>query len=298
MTRHQRNATANTVYTYHERRKDARQSGYGSLTERLGKDSVKGFDCCCLTLQPCIDPVVTPEGCLFDRAAFLEYIINTKRDNQRKLALWQQQQQERQHEHEKEQSAQHDKKVKRFLSQQATPTVDRTGGSDNDEDQQPEGSAGTSSGSGGGAKKHKLPSFWVPDQLPAAKRRRMEEKPDAKVRCPVSGHPLKARDVIAVKFTPIPEAQRSADEPEAKYWCPISHDVLTQTTEMAVLRPSGLVVSMDSVRRLVLPEMKDPLSGEALRPEDIVPLQRGGTGFAHTNQQLMAKMHRPNIELQ
>lgn len=58
MTRHQRNATASTVYTYHEREKDQRESGYGTLAERLTKDAVKDFDCCSLTLQPCREPVV------------------------------------------------------------------------------------------------------------------------------------------------------------------------------------------------------------------------------------------------
>ena len=53
MTRHAKNATAASVYTYHERRKDASVSGYGTLHERLGKDSMKSFDCCSLSLQPC-----------------------------------------------------------------------------------------------------------------------------------------------------------------------------------------------------------------------------------------------------
>lgn len=59
MTRHARNCTAGAVYTYHEKKKDARSSGYGTESQRIGKDSVKDFDCCCLTLQPCKDPVVT-----------------------------------------------------------------------------------------------------------------------------------------------------------------------------------------------------------------------------------------------
>ena len=41
MTRHAKNVTAGNVYTTHERRKDARQSGYGSESIRLGKDSIK-----------------------------------------------------------------------------------------------------------------------------------------------------------------------------------------------------------------------------------------------------------------
>ena len=42
MTRHGRNATNAAVYTYHERQKDARASGYGTDKCRLGKDSLKG----------------------------------------------------------------------------------------------------------------------------------------------------------------------------------------------------------------------------------------------------------------
>lgn len=59
MTRHARNCTAGAVYTYHEKKKDAAASGYGTNTQRVGKDSVKDFDCCCLTLQPCRNPVIT-----------------------------------------------------------------------------------------------------------------------------------------------------------------------------------------------------------------------------------------------
>lgn len=59
MTRHARNCTAGAVYTYHEKKKDAAASGYGSATARLGKDSLRPFDCCHLTLQPCANPVVT-----------------------------------------------------------------------------------------------------------------------------------------------------------------------------------------------------------------------------------------------
>ncbi len=59
MTRHARNSTAGAVYTYHEKKKDSSHSGYGTDRTRLGKDSVRSFDCCCLSLQPCRNPVVT-----------------------------------------------------------------------------------------------------------------------------------------------------------------------------------------------------------------------------------------------
>ena len=67
MTRHGLNATNSSVYSYHERKRDQKASGYGADRMRLGKDAVKGFDCCSLTLQPTARPVITPQGWIFDK---------------------------------------------------------------------------------------------------------------------------------------------------------------------------------------------------------------------------------------
>ena len=39
--RHGANCTNGSVYTYHEKAKDKRESGWGSKSTRLGKDSIK-----------------------------------------------------------------------------------------------------------------------------------------------------------------------------------------------------------------------------------------------------------------
>ncbi len=49
-------------------------------------------------------------------------------------------------------------------------------------------------------KEKELPSFWVPSQTPAAKFNK-SEKPDPTILCPVSQKPMKAKDLIDVKFT-------------------------------------------------------------------------------------------------
>lgn len=78
--RHGKNATANPVYSYAELHKDNQFSGYGAVQARLGKDSIKDFDCCSLTLQHCRNPVVTSAGYLYDKEAILEYIVHQKLD--------------------------------------------------------------------------------------------------------------------------------------------------------------------------------------------------------------------------
>jgi hypothetical protein len=40
---------------------------YGTVRQRLGGDAIKDFDCCSLTLQPCVDPVVTPRKWIVKR---------------------------------------------------------------------------------------------------------------------------------------------------------------------------------------------------------------------------------------
>ena len=103
------------MYSYAEVQKDNKFSGYGLVAARLGKvgagsfnrgwsldllfdwlidvvfligwlfifdisvqDSIKDFDCCSITLQPCRNPVVTADGYLFDKEAILEYIVSKK----------------------------------------------------------------------------------------------------------------------------------------------------------------------------------------------------------------------------
>lgn len=66
-------------YTNHEKNLDKRQESYGSVRQRLGGDSIKDWDCCSLSLQPCKDPVVTTHGVLFEREAIYEYILKEKK---------------------------------------------------------------------------------------------------------------------------------------------------------------------------------------------------------------------------
>ena len=126
MTRHAKNCTAGTVYTYHERKKDTQKSGYGSKAVRLGKDSVKNFDCCSLTLQPCREPVVTPDGFLYDREAILECLLHQKTEASRKMKAFEKQKKKQEAEEvgkveEKERS-----KVESFVSMEKRITTKPT----------------------------------------------------------------------------------------------------------------------------------------------------------------------------
>lgn len=136
MTRHARNCTAGAVYTYHEKKRDAAESGYGTQQQRIGKDSVKSFDCCSLTMQPCRNPVVTwinipriplwsyidsyfynrKDGYLFDKEAILQYIISKKTEYARKLKEYERQRQIEDNEIAETDALEEHKKLMKFIN--------------------------------------------------------------------------------------------------------------------------------------------------------------------------------------
>ncbi len=62
-------------------------------------------------------------------------------------------------------------------------------------------------------------------------------------------------------------------------------------------RPTGDVVTMDCVEKIIKKDMVHPLTGHKLDSSDIISLQRGGTGYAAANQQLKAKHYRPSLAI-
>ncbi|KAL6255212.1 hypothetical protein P5V15_013550 [Pogonomyrmex californicus] len=286
MTRHARNCTAGAVYTYHEKKKDAAASGYGTNTQRVGKDSVKDFDCCCLTLQPCRNPVITKDGYLFDKEAILEYILTKKREYARKLKEYEKQKQKEEEQSQEQTANEELKKLQNFLKTEKT--IVSSGSSTLDE---------TSVSNMKNGKDKLLPSFWIPSKTPEAKEISLQ-KPDKSIYCPVSGKPLKVKDLIPIKFTVVqdPDDKRSLIVKQARYMCPITHDVLGNSVPCAVIKTTGDVVTMECVEKLIKKDWINPLDNSKLTPLDIIPLQRGGTGYASVNDSLEGKHERPVLQ--
>ena len=298
MTRHGRNATNSAVYTYHERAKDAKAAGYGTERCRLNKDSLNNWDCCSLTLQPCRNPLVSPQGFLFDKEALLKYIIEKKQEYARKM---------------KEYERQKDRDIKDLHEiADAEKQSNREKFEKSEQSILPSGGPTSSSSA-----KATLPSFWVPSMTPQASKTKIE-KPDKTVYCPMSGKPLKFKDMIEVKFKLLDDegeeekasstvyvAGKPQGEPkkkslvakEERYKCAVTQDILNNGTPVAVLRPTGDVVTVECVEKIIKKDMLHPLTGAKLVEKDIIYLQRGGTGYAATNAKLKATHYRPNLAI-
>ncbi|XP_076243578.1 nitric oxide synthase-interacting protein homolog [Calliopsis andreniformis] len=288
MTRHARNCTAGAVYTYHEKKKDAAASGYGTNTQRVGKDSVKDFDCCCLTLQPCRNPVITKEGYLFDKEAILEYVLTKKREYARKLKEYEKQKQQAEDQSNEKTANEELQKLQKFLKGEKN-IVSRNQTAAN------ESTSSVSNMSNG--KDKVLPSFWIPSKTPEAKEITLQ-KPDKTIYCPISGMPLKIKDLIPVKFTQVkdPDDKKSLIVKQARYMCPITHDILSNSVPCAVIRTTGDIVTMECVEKIIKKDWINPLDSTKLTEADIIPLQRGGTGYAAVNNCLEGKHERPVLQ--
>lgn len=292
MTRHARNCTAGAVYTYNEKKKDTRQSGYGSQTMRVGKDSVKEFDCCCLTLQPCRYPVITPDGYLYDKEAILEYIIHQKRLFAKQMKAFEKQKTKAKEESHRLEKAERRSQVAKSLNKQDAVETGATAKSD----AQPGTSKNKSISNMREGKNTELPSFWIPMLTPQAKETQLK-KPEEKVRCPMSGKPIKLKDLIEVKFREIKDGdKRSLITKDARYVCAVTNDVLGNSVPCALLKTSGEVVTMECVEKLIKKDMLDPINGKPLKDSDIIPLQRGSSGFSGVaGAELVAKKQGPSM---
>jgi len=85
-SRHSKNAGTMgfEVITYAENR----ALGYGTVLERLEKDSIANICDCRLTLQPALDPVCTPYGIIFSREAILKCLLKQRQKIKRKMQVW------------------------------------------------------------------------------------------------------------------------------------------------------------------------------------------------------------------
>lgn len=284
MTRHSKNCTAGTVYTYHERQKDTKASGYGSQSARFGRDSIKDFDCCCLSLQPCRNPVLTPDGFLYDKESILEYIIQQKKQIARKLKEYEKQKNKEKEEMKELAKAEVETKKQNLISHVEAPSDKASTSAENSISNMKNG------------KNKELPSFWIPTMTPAAEATKVE-KPDEKVRCPMSNKPIRLKDLIDVKFTPIKDrdSKTALISKQARYVCAVTNDVLNNSVPCAVLKTSGVVVTQECIDKLIKKDMLDPINGAKLTDKDIIPLQRGSSGYSASGHNLEGKKYGPSV---
>ena len=273
---------------YHERQ----ALGFGTMTERLGKETVKDFDHCALSLSPALDPVVTPEGVLYDREHILRCLLHQKKEIARQTKAWEAQAAKDKSVAELEAEAGRAEAIERFHRENqmggasARPAdgevlldVDPA----SDDAPVPDAAERLKAAQLDAPETKTMNAFWLPSKTPAADPSALR-KPSTETTCPTTSKRLRMKDLVDVKWTRAPEEERN-DEQKYKYMCPVTRKTFTNATQVLILRPSGDAVSEEAYKVVIA---KDG-AHDGKRVKGVIRLQKGGSGYAGSGTQVGSK---------
>lgn len=295
MTRHSKNNTDGPVFTYHERG----QMAHGSKRMRLPGTAIKAWDHCSIGLSPASDPVITPEGVVYDREAILLNFLHQKAEARKRIAKEKGEKAEELLLLARKQKEMKSEADKNFIEAQETAHAS--------------GKVVVAAESENSA----MSSFWLPNsdareasnQAPPAKRRK-REKVSLRTVCPVTEKPLRARDLISLTPTANvvskgstgnrPGAESHHDvQTRAKHMCPVCQAALVNSAKPIALR-TGNVLCARCVDLFVMKSSKDPISNEDVDlAKDIIVVHNTGTAFAASAPNNLsskeATVYRPSV---
>ncbi|KAH9924987.1 uncharacterized protein BXZ73DRAFT_50170 [Epithele typhae] len=226
MTKHSKNNTASSIFSYAEYKK----LDYGTKRQRLGNESMRRFDACALCLQRARDPVACQKGHLFCRECVLTDLVTQIGDIKRQKVKLEALEKEAEEERQRAREAARERVLREFekgqLGLAATSTVSTVSGLDGSaargtkrkfdfDASEVEGLAREAEEAAlrqiereqADALKSKLPDFWLPSLTPTyagPAGAAPTSLADIKLQTTCHGgppHPLARKHLIAVKWS-------------------------------------------------------------------------------------------------
>uniref|UniRef100_A0A0D9VSL1 PsbP C-terminal domain-containing protein n=1 Tax=Leersia perrieri TaxID=77586 RepID=A0A0D9VSL1_9ORYZ len=201
--RHSKNNNDLAFFTYEEKRK----LGYGTQRERLGKDSIKPFDACCLCLKPLIDPLCCPKGHAFCKECILECLLAQKKDIKRKLAAHEAQKKLEKEEEEEKLMLQKSKELDAFDQQNHGAVPQYHDRNDSEDKNGFHGANSVKVTSFEEEALRNMKAFWLPSATPEASAK--VEAPSTDTICPEGQEKLKLKSLFPISFTEEKTDQKS-----------------------------------------------------------------------------------------
>mmetsp|Transcript_26865 Transcript_26865/g.37842 ORF Transcript_26865/g.37842 Transcript_26865/m.37842 type:complete len:294 (-) Transcript_26865:1291-2172(-) len=275
MSKHSKNNTSGMVFTYHERK----QLKYGTVTERIGRDSIKDFDCCSLCIHPAIDPMCCNKGHLFCKECIYGYMLNQKKENARMLEKWEEQERKLQEEREQKELEDREREIHEFdksvhgllpvtnaSSTQIIQHQDKTNNNNNNVTRKEDPRKGL-----------KLNSFWVPSLTPEAQPSVLK-KPSTEIKCPEGDHVLRLKQLTAIMYS---ENKDKEAAQEGKYRCGSCFKTLSNAVRTVCLKKCGHIICAGCYDRVKSDKVKQcPQCSKPFKEKHVIKMETGGTGFA------------------
>ncbi|KAJ7594365.1 hypothetical protein C8J56DRAFT_854503 [Mycena floridula] len=303
MTKHSKNNTASSIFSYAEYKK----LDYGTKRQRLGNESMRRFDACALCLDKAREPVACQQdGHLFCKECVYTDLLQQKNDIKRQKAKLETLKREAEEDRERAKEAARERVLLDFERNQGlggaasgSKSISTSGAGE------PRGtkrkfSLETAAEQIAEAEetalreiereqaeklRAKLPDFWLPSLTPtyAGGKQIPESFKDIKLQTTCRGgnpaHPIAMKNLIPVKFTLYTSDTPGEDKDVAKPVCPSCKKALSNNLLMFLMKPCGHVICKTCTDTLVRPE-KQCVACDTKVGDDIIELKREGTGFA------------------
>jgi nitric oxide synthase-interacting protein len=263
-----------------------------SKKDVLGTDCFLPFGHCCLSLKAPKDPVVTPEGYLYDREFIVEYLLTKKLELQAQAKKYEDQEKKKAQKEDLAKQQAEMKEIQDFQKHDQGLLSD-----DHRHKRALEKAAEVDPGAvdDGKEKRRKKGellvvdkaeqvkgSFWAPQATKTAAAAEFKQV-DTTVKCPMSGKKLRMKDLLPVKFEVTDQKMLDRGGDRGVFCCAVSKHPITHQ-KAVLIKPSGIVVLESVLKDMVYKDMVCPITGKKLKgKEDILPLQAGGTGFSAHN---------------
>ncbi|KAG2123213.1 hypothetical protein BD769DRAFT_1743550 [Suillus cothurnatus] len=320
MTKHSKNNTASSVFSYAERQK----AEYGTKRQRLGNESMRNFDACSLCLQRAREPIACDQGHLFCRECAYTDLLTQKKDIKRQKERLEQLKKETEEEKERAREAARERVLRDFEKGQlglsanlpSVASASSVGAKDSRSSKRKldfdsstvetltreaeEAALRQIEREQAESLRHKLPDFWLPSLTPTYTSNGLPSSlKDVKVQTTCRGgnppHPITLKSLVSVKFTLLPAASTSqssdstpveSDKGKSKLEddgvpiCPACKSNLHNNRMMFLMKPCSHVVCKVCVDKLVRVTKQCIVCDHALDDKDMIELKREGTGFA------------------
>ncbi|KAM0683650.1 hypothetical protein MDAP_001223 [Mitosporidium daphniae] len=277
MTRHSKNNTSASVFSYSERSKLA----YGTIERRHTRDTVKKFDACYLCFLTAIDPVCCSEGHLSCRECIISTLLSQKNSSKelanKKAAL------------EKRAAELDAEEARKDALQKEQMFIRATEGKINPQ-------RTDSSGMANALALSSSCSFWIPEKAPnfsLLEGGKALKAPPSKTSCfgGFSPHSITLRSLITLNFTAkiSSSSSSSSSSSDEEKICPICLRSLNNNFQLLVFKSCGHVLCNECVH-LSTPEQKKCIAcGED--SSQLIRLSKDGTGFASGGGQVLIRKY-------